>query len=577
MKSYCPELTVEETLWFGAVDRPLFGWLTRPSDALARGGVLLAPPIGREAFPTRRILRRLATSLAERGFVVLRFDYHGTGDSSGLFDEANRDRAWVDSVSEGTEFLRSLGLSSISAVGMRLGATLVGTAAARPGVQFSSVVLWDPCESGRSYLRELTALERLRQDDFEIIPDGPVETSEYLFTQQAAAELRRLSLSDLEPGTLADRVLVMQRDDRATPKRLRQRLEQENVEWMSTSEQGAMLDVESFFAARPDQTLARITNWLSEAPGPLVPIETNYLAKAIVVSRDADEHGVSERSIELGPRKLFGVVSEPTTDARGPWIVFLNSVNDDHVGRARLWVELSRRWASYGLRCARVDLSGYGESPWPAGQVDRISYDLRWTEDAADTARALSPDDPSNVVFIGLCSGAYVAISGAASVKARGVCAINPPAMIDYVHGVERLERSRRKLVRALAVRIKPLAITHQWVAATLARACQMVLRGAYSGDVLSKLVADGTSVLVFGAVDDLTPYPRTPLLRSIDIRRLGMSKKYSVEFVSGMDHSLHRAQGRRGVVTTLERHVLEHFAQVSPYPEPETPPSDEL
>jgi len=61
------------------------------------------------------------------------------------------------------------------------GATLLGVAAAERDAQFTSLVLWDPCESGRSYLRELSALEGLRRESYEANPDGSVETSEFVF------------------------------------------------------------------------------------------------------------------------------------------------------------------------------------------------------------------------------------------------------------------------------------------------------------------------------------------------------------------------------------------------------------
>ncbi len=553
---------LEQTLWFGAEEQPLFGWLTSPSNALARGGVLLAPPIGREAFPARRVLKSLATSLAARGFVTLRFDYHGTGDSSGHFDDPDRDRAWVDSVADAAAFLRSLGLSSISAVGMRFGATLVGAAAATHDLRFKSMVLWDPCESGRSYLRELTALEGLRRDDYEIDPDGSVETSEFVFTQRAAVALRALSLTDVSPRPLAERVMVVERGDRVMSKKLRLRLDREKVDWESTFEQGPMIDVEAFFAVMPDLTLNRIVNWLGEPSDTVEPFDASGTMTTAVVSRDSGEYTVEERSLELGPSELFGVLSEPVGDARGPWIVLLNSVNDDHVGRARLWVELSRRWASYGLRCVRVDLSGYGDSPSRLDELARVAYDSRWTGEMVEVARTLSPEDPSNVVFIGLCSGAYVAIEGALAVHARGVCAINPPVFIDYLHGVARLEASRRTSVRALGLHLKRLALSHQWVAATLARFSQMMLRSAYPTDVLSKLVDDGTDVLVLASFDDLSPCPRTPFLRSIDLWRMGKTKNYQIEFVPGLDHGLHGAKGRARAVSLLDGNVLERFAR---------------
>jgi pimeloyl-ACP methyl ester carboxylesterase len=119
----------EESLWLGTTDRPLFGRLTTPVGDTSKGGVLLSPPIGRESRLARRALRTLAIYLAVDGYVSLRFDHFGTGDSSGSLDDDDFDQAWVEGVGQGVALLRSLGSNSVSAVGMRMGATILGKAA----------------------------------------------------------------------------------------------------------------------------------------------------------------------------------------------------------------------------------------------------------------------------------------------------------------------------------------------------------------------------------------------------------------------------------------------------------------
>ena len=570
------EHAVEDPLWFGPSERPLFGWLTMPPNGLARGGVLIAPPIGGEASAGRRALRHVALSLAERGFVSLHFDYHGTGDSSGNFDDAERDRAWVDSVVEAARYLRSLGLTSISTVGMRLGATTVGVAADVHDLQFSSMVLWDPCESGRSYLREQSALQALSREDFRVDTNGSIETSEFLFTQQAAAELRKLSLSDGSPGPLAERVLVVTRDDRRISDKFRDHLENKNVEWATTTEQGPMLDIDALYAVSPLQTIDRIVKWLAEPPSSPAPFDASGLARTAVVVRALGVDPVSERCVQLGAHRLFGIVSEPIGAARGPWIVLLNSGNENHTGRARLWVELSRRWAGHGLRCVRFDLSGFGDSPWRPGQPDRPMYNQQWLDDVVQVARELSPKDPSNSVLIGLCSGAYLAVEGALSLKARGACAINPPVGIDFLHATERLETSRRTSVRAMAVRLKQLVANRRWDAAVLWETLRVLLPSAYFVDVMTTLANSGTDLLVLASTDDISPYQRVPFFRSIDIRRLLESKNFQVKFVPGLDHGMHDADGRARVASMIDRHVLEHFAGVSPRTDSETRPAED-
>ena len=214
---------IEEPLWFASPEQPLFGWLSTPIDSLARGGVILAPPIGREAHASRYALRRLATSLAEHGFVALRFDYYGTGDSVGDMNDVEPDTTWCRNAMAAVELLRSRGLSSVSAVGLRLGATVLGVAAAEQSLGLTSMVLWDPCDSGRSFLREARALEALRRKGVPGDSDEDQTTSEFVLTPTRSAELGRLNLAKTK-GKFAERVLVMARDDRTVLKGLRSRL-----------------------------------------------------------------------------------------------------------------------------------------------------------------------------------------------------------------------------------------------------------------------------------------------------------------------------------------------------------------
>ena len=70
-------------LHFGPVGSPLFGCYHPPDGAARRSGVVLCYPFGQEYVRAHRAFRLLANRLASVGFHVLRFDYHGCGDSSG--------------------------------------------------------------------------------------------------------------------------------------------------------------------------------------------------------------------------------------------------------------------------------------------------------------------------------------------------------------------------------------------------------------------------------------------------------------------------------------------------------------
>lgn len=568
-------VTIEEPIWFGSDDRPLVGWLARPSEAsTTKGGVVLAAPIGREARSARRAIRALAVSLAAEGFLALRFDYDGTGDSAGDFADPERDRAWTESARHAVELLRLLGTDDVSAVGMRLGATIVGEAAVRYDLNLTSLVLWDPCENGKNYLRELGALEALRRDDVAFDADAPIETSEFVFPKATADEVRRLNLAKLASGTLAERVLVITRDDRFVSDRFRARLNEEKVEWRETAEMRALSDVVPHEAVLPALTMTGIISWLTGAGSTGEYIERPARASALIA---VDSTHVRERFVKLGSRQLFGIVTEPVAEPRGPLIVMLNVANEEHTGPARQWVDLARRWATFGLRSLRFDLTGLGDSPSLPGQSDYPLFELMWHSDVTEAITALNPDDPSDAVLIGLCSGAYLAVEGALRLGAKGVCALNPPVGTDLLHSISIIESSRFAPLRTLAKAMKFPVVRTRWTAMGVWQIVRTFLPRKYSRDLMASAVSAGTNLFVLATVQDMPPYPKVPYLRSIDQRRIARPRNYVAQFVPDFDHSMHVAIGRARAVALLDRHVLEVLAGIPLVETSEIPNMEEL
>lgn len=146
--------------YFGSPDQRLFGILDEPDgDAAGEAGVVLCYPYGPDYATAFRSFRILATRLAKAGFHVLRFDYLGTGDSSGDADAASIGQ-WISDVGTAIGELREKrGVREVSLVGLRLGATLAALAAAQ-SAQVGRVVLWEPVVDGRQYLAEQQALHR---------------------------------------------------------------------------------------------------------------------------------------------------------------------------------------------------------------------------------------------------------------------------------------------------------------------------------------------------------------------------------------------------------------------------------
>ena len=239
-----------------------------------------------------------------------------------------------------------------------------------------------------------------------------------MYSAETVAALAPLQIGDAG-RSLAGRLLVLTRPEQST-RRLAAAMSSSQVQWETADGQADLLDVGSPYQVLPDSTIDRIAEWLAGAPaaGPTA-IRMPATARSAVVGKD--EHGgpVLESTVRLGPIGLFGIETvAPEHARRGPTILFLSVANEHHIGPTRLWVELARRWAAVGIRSVRFDLSALGDSPAHTGQDEFVSRSIHAFDDVLAVARAVSPDDPSDVVLVGLCSSAYQAIESRARADA---------------------------------------------------------------------------------------------------------------------------------------------------------------
>lgn len=132
--------------YFGAGDHRLFGVYDVPARSSSRQGVVICNAVGSEYFNAHRTCRVLARQLAGSGVHVLRFDYLGTGDSTGEVDHL-RVADWLKDIETAiTELLDLAELRKVDLIGLRAGAALAATAA-KKSPKVGRVCLWDPIPS----------------------------------------------------------------------------------------------------------------------------------------------------------------------------------------------------------------------------------------------------------------------------------------------------------------------------------------------------------------------------------------------------------------------------------------------
>jgi pimeloyl-ACP methyl ester carboxylesterase len=547
--------------WFGPPHRPLFGWVHVPDSETCRGAVVLCPPLAREHTNVHYTYRKLAEALAEAGLLAVRFDYDGTGDSSGSDDEPGRVEAWLDSVGHAMALARACGAPQVSVLGMRMGALLGAVATARQG-DVHALVLWDPCSSGRAFVKEQRALQRLRTNLPAPSDTTGTELPGFVFSADTVADLAALCVpAASEPAV--EHLLVLTRDEQPPPVDLIEPLACPALERRPALGQPALLDVEPLHNEVPRETIGAVVAWLGAVHnGPRQPVTECAPLPTCAEWKGSEGVRLREELLAIGPVGLFGIVTTSERPSSGPTVLFLNSGNDWHVGPNRLWVELSRRWAAVGFRCVRFDVSGLGDSPVRPDQREHVVRAPQAFDDVLAATVALCPDDPTNVVLVGLCSGAYQALESALLLGPRGVLGVNPVLRFDPPEAAGGSIDSRRQICRP----INPLIASYRsWASPEVRRRLRGVawrLANAVSPtrsprSWLAQLAADGVDMYCICGEDEARPLTEGTQLAQL---QLTTDTCLRVEVIPGLDHALIAADQRALVSDRLTEHLLARF-----------------
>lgn len=404
----------------------LFGWwhANREQHQLEHA-VVIAAPLGYEQIHAHRSLRHLADALAHSGIPALRFDWHGTGDSAGLDEDPDRWTVWSANLRDAVELVkRQFGVRHVSVVGLRLGATVAATSLASPDIE--NLVLWAPVVSGKTYVREMTAIDRT--SEIASSESGDLEPSGFVLSDETAKAVAQVHLLHSPP--LHCPTLIVSREDLAAAdgKLYEAYLAAGNVTDHVTFAGYSEMMTSPHKGEVPHRAIESIVCWLSErlipSSQPVVEPPCISAAREMTISYQAEgrissEAGppIRERALRISTAPdLFGILCEPaeSISAERPTVVLLNAGSAYRVGPGRLNVHLARRLAREGFRCVRIDANGLGDSVAAEGVPENNSYAATILRDVDLTLQSLRAQQLGRrFVLMGLCSGAYHAFQSA--------------------------------------------------------------------------------------------------------------------------------------------------------------------
>ena len=368
--------------------------------------VLLCNTVGFEAIHAYRSMVSLGNALAETGLAAFRFDFAGTGNSSGDAEAADLVAAWQQNIVDQVRDLKERwGFKNVAVVGFRLGAPLVTSVAG--DLDVTGITLWEPVTRGRSFVREIRAVAQFAEDGASG-ESGKVESGGFVFT---AATLQAIGELSLDPETVpADTpVLLISRGTNA--KFNTESLANRNPFEELRSREFDRMVCEPHYTELPHYSIARMQHWHSSldtaaAAGFSRP-QPRHTAR--VDARDEGQ-AVEESIFRTADGALFGIASRPAGYVPGstPTAVLSNAGSVCSIGPNRIYVQTARALAAAGMEVVRFDLHNLGDSV--TGDVDAANapYPQSATEDVSRVlTHCRTAFGSTSFVLAGLCSGSH--------------------------------------------------------------------------------------------------------------------------------------------------------------------------
>ena len=553
-----------------------------PAAGTATTAVLVCNTVGHEAIHAYRCMVRLGDEIAAGGCAALRFDFAGTGNSSGDADDGDLVGAWQQNIIDQVRDLKERwAFKQVAVVGFRLAAPLL--TAVLDELDIDGITFWEPVTRGRAFVREIQAVAQFAADPNAGHP-GNVESGGFMFTADTIKSIGNLSL-DVNAVPDGVPILLVSRGKNA-------RLNADSLggrhpfRELRSREYDRMI-CEPHYTELPLESIARMDGWFKSIAIPEGdPIKQPDLRDTAYLTIDQRPRGVTESCFRTAEGSLFGIVARPVDYEPGntPTVVLPNAGSVCSVGPNRIYVQAARALAAAGMEVVRFDLRNLGDSV--TGDVEAAN-DPYPEFASADMQRALAHCRTSfgatSFVLAGLCSGSHTSYHFALAHDDQAVqeiVLINPltyyytPGMSldnplqhrtvrhakSYVRSARRPESWRRLLTGqvnyrrlakfAIRVLLRLLRngarkVTSLWTHHPLSRMDEDLARLHQRGLRVTYVFSDTDPGYWIARVDS----PNT-------FRNLANSGESAVIFIKEADHTLSRADHREQLIEQLCAHL---------------------
>ncbi len=392
--------------WLRENNKPIYFTLHLPkANQVFDKAIIVCPPLGFEYTHSHRTLKKLCENLADSGFAALRLDYYGTGDSSGELLESVSKQQFIDDIQAAVDYLKTtLSINKISLIGLRVGATIASAYAEINNIE--ELILWSPCEKGKSFIREMKALNRLASHS-ESKPQGYIDSGGFTLSFDTAKSIEEFNLFNLDIN-VTNKILLIERDDFPSSGKLLAHLSKTHSTDSFLMSQYLSMMAEPQETTIPFETIKQITHWLLESKQKTINL--SITAPKTSTKINWNNTNIKESTVEIGDNKLTAIFSEPYDKSVNdhPIVLLANSGTVHKVGPNRLYVELTRALSSNNTTCLRIDLRNLGDSVNGSPENENTPYPAESTQDLETAIKWLENKYPSRkIILAGLCSGAH--------------------------------------------------------------------------------------------------------------------------------------------------------------------------
>lgn len=592
--------------YFGPSDKPLLGWLHTSERAPSQDKALIVcPPLALEYMNSYRSMRYVADYFALAGISTLRFDFHGTGDSSGCNLNEDRTLDWLESIKQAHQQLKLItGYTKIGLFGLRMGATLGSIAAEK--IAFDFLVLWAPVEKGRRYIREIKALQ-LTSVIKEQKPSSRVEAGGTVYWQKTEEAISRINLSERE--LLFTNILIIPQDDLSENTKLLDCWKARSLSVQQISLRGSSdMLIDAHKTIVPHQSIARIVHWvknelpLDSSTNRVKPNDEGIpvgkipeVKKCLFKVESQDPEGVhktdslvEESFFYFGKENNYFAIKSESSEGSNldlPIILLTNSGTNHRVGPSRLYVQLARQLSGFGFVVIRVDLPGIGDSIVNKRKDENIEYIDQGYEQIIELIRKVSSGrKESKFVVSGLCSGAYFSFHTALnenSDKIVEALMINP--LTFYWETGMTADTSPAKNFGAWNWYKKALLSVKSWKKILGGKAnysyllktiyLRMKVKLGVNNQLDTKLnnehnlgkhleeIADKGTQLSFIFSRSDPGYDLLTTLGGRRVKKLIKKRKITMKFIENADHTFSKFEPRTQVIDFVVKHLLDSYA----------------